>query len=59
MKIEYLAKLVREMREAQVVYFSAQRNAKEIGMRDRWRLLSTAKELERRVDAAVSKVLDS
>lgn len=49
MKVEQLAELVRQMRDAQRNYFSERS--------PQW--LSTAKELERRVDAAVKEVLDS
>lgn len=48
MKIDDLAKLVREMREAQRSYFTERS--------PQW--LSKAKELERRVDRAVADVLD-
>jgi len=49
MKIEEFAELVRQMRDAQKSYFKERS--------PQW--LSTAKELERRVDSAVKNVLDA
>ena len=56
MKLKELAELVKQMRDAQNTYFKEKSRRWSTEVDPQW--LSTAKELERRVDSAVKNILD-